>query len=597
MCGIVGYIGSKSASIKLLDLIQNLEYRGYDSAGIAVFLNKKIKITKRAGKIQSLRSQVRVDNSLCGIAHTRWATHGKPNKINAHPHIGANKEWAVVHNGIIENFEKLRKDLEKNENIHFISETDTEVIPQLMESLHNKNKIDDLIDACNLLQGSFAIVCINKHQSDTLFLAKRKSPLYISLNKDEVFVASDPICFSESVTEYYALDDDQFCVATKGKVVFYDKNKNVITKNQIRLGNIKENSSKEKYKHYMIKEICETPCVLKSIIKLYSENNHLQVFNRKFIKKFDKIEIVGCGTAYHAGLVGATFIREYAKIEANVQIASEFRYSKQIINKKTLCLFISQSGETADTLIAERLAKRKGATTVAITNMVHSTLAKNVDIVLPIYAGYEIAVASTKAYSSQLIVLYMLAKHLKQEIENKNIDYIKTLQIFAKKLRVPKKEELKKIVQILVKTDNVFFIGRGVDFITAKEACLKLKETSYINCLAYPAGELKHGYLALIDNKKYLFVIATDKKVIDKTLSNAHEAYARGAKIVLITQINLPEEKIRFIDRVIKLQKCNKELMPIVAIITMQCLSYYTSIKKGINPDQPRNLAKSVTVE
>ena len=428
-------------------------------------------------------------------------------------------------------------------------------------------------------------------------MAKRKSPLYIATNGKEIFVASDPICFAGKASEYFAFDDNEFCQASLDGIIFYDNAHNKIIKQPIAMQEFDQFKGKGEYPHFMLKEINETPEVLSRIVKTYQDNNGFAKLSKQMLKHINKIVVVGCGTAYHAGLMGAKYIEKFARIECRVHIASEFRYSNPIIDKNTLCIFVSQSGETADTLAALELAKQKGALTIGLTNVLYSVLAKNVDIVLPVCAGPEIAVASTKAYTAQITILYMLSRHLQNITSKDNFDYIGQVNKLSNNLNIPLTKWLEDIANELIKSNGVFYIGRDMDYVTAEEASLKLKEISYINSSAYPSGELKHGFLALIEEGTHLFVIATDEDLFDKTLNGAHEAYSRGAKVILVTQLDVDKAKVDFVHKIIRLPQFDQELMPIVSIITFQILSYLTSTTKGINPDQPRNLAKSVTVE
>lgn len=598
MCGIVGYIGKSGAEKELVTLLKNLEYRGYDSAGVAVQLDGDVSITKASGKIANLESVLNVTEATTGIAHTRWATHGKPTETNAHPHTSANGEWVVVHNGIIENFEELKKEIRDNSQIKFVSETDTEVVPQLLQLLDgDSSPMDNFINTCSRLAGSYAVACLNKKIKDTLFLARKKSPLYVAKTDSEVIVASDPICFVGKSREYYMLNEEEFCQVSVNNIEFYNKNKEQIGKNTIELTGIEENFGKQDFDHFMLKEIYEIPSVLNRIVKTYSDNNVFEKINSESLQDVNKIIIIGCGTAYHAGLMGAKYIEKLARIETHTYVASEFRYTDPIIDKNTLCIFVSQSGETADTLAAQSLVQSIGCKTIALTNVLYSSLAKSVDIIFPVCAGPEIAVASTKAYNAQITILYMFAKHLQNLKFNMTTNYISQIDTLAKDLTLPCIEDIKEFAQGVKVVDKAFFIGRDRDYITAEEASLKLKEITYINSSAYPSGELKHGFLALIDEGTYLFVIATEKDLLDKTLNGAHEAYARGAKVVLVTQLDVDNSKFNFVHKTFKLQNFDEDLMPIVSIITLQMISYFVSILKDINPDQPRNLAKSVTVE
>ncbi|MBR6778891.1 MAG: glutamine--fructose-6-phosphate transaminase (isomerizing) [Clostridia bacterium] len=597
MCGIVGYIGNKTIDKELVDGLKLLEYRGYDSAGVAVLKNDKIYTTKAEGNISCLEKILKnEENATVGIAHTRWATHGKPSINNAHPHISSDKEWAVVHNGIIENFGQLKNDLQHN-NFTFSSETDTEVIAHLLQQLNCEDKINTVIKTCKMLEGSFALAIINKNIDGTIYLAKRKSPLYISLNNAETFVASDPICFAGKTQSYYSLNDDEFCEAKIGKLIFYNLNGETISKKPIEMTDFDIKIDKQNYAHFMLKEIQETPSILKRIVQTYKDNNAFDKINNQILKNINKIILVGCGTAYHAGLVGASFIEKFAKIEARCFVASEFRYNDPLIDDKTLAIFVSQSGETADTIMAHELAKQKGAITIALTNVLYSSLAKKVDFIFPICAGPEIAVASTKAYTAQISILNMFAKHLCNVRNNTNFNFIDSLSNLANTLKILDINCLEDISKELINEKTMFFIGRGLDYFTCEEASLKLKEITYINSQAYPAGELKHGFLALVENGTHVFVIATQKALLDKTLNGAHEASARGAKLVIATQFDIPKSQLKDIYKIISLQNFDEDLMPIASIGAFQMLSYLTSTKKGINPDQPRNLAKSVTVE
>ena len=598
MCGVVGYIGNKVVDKELIDLLKNLEYRGYDSAGVAYIKNNKINVVKSAGKIANLEKLIEGDvDAVCGIAHTRWATHGKPNDVNAHPHLSSNNKWVVVHNGIIENYIELKSELIKNNNIKFVSDTDTEVVSQLLQVNNAEDKILTLINSCKKLKGSYALACVNEDEDKTLYLAKNKSPLYVSTCNGEVFVASDPICFVGKSKEYYSMQDNEYCIVSDKSIVFYDNNYKEIDKYTIKLTDFEMNYGKKDYEYYMLKEIEEVPVVLKRIVNTYRDNDVFSKFSKDFIERFNNIVLIGCGTAYHAGLMGNKFIEKYARLKCSTYIASEFRYSNPIIDKNTLCIFISQSGETADTLACVELAKSKGALTIALTNVLYSTIAKNVDIVLPVCAGPEIAVASTKAYSAMITILYMLSRYLENVLYKSNIDYTTQIVNLSQNYPNVNKYNCEDLVDELSLVSQAFFIGRNLDYITAEEGSLKLKEITYINSSAYPSGELKHGFLALIENGTHLFVLATEKELLDKTLNGSNEACSRGAKIILVTQFDLPKEKLAGIYRHIKLPNFDEDIMPIVAISLFQILSYRVSVKKGLNPDQPRNLAKSVTVE
>ena len=596
MCGIAGYIGEKNIEKYLIEILKNLEYRGYDSAGIAVQLNNEIVVTKASGKISNLEKIINETNAMSGIAHTRWATHGKPTEANAHPHLSQNKSWAIVHNGIIENYKRL-KSYAENQGVKFLSDTDTEVIPQLLGLESEEDNMKSFISVCQKLQGSYALVGMNKDEKDTLFLARKKSPLYVAKMENEVIVASDPICFVNKCEKYYMLGEDEYCKVDANKICFYDINYKRVDKNELLLEKISNDVSKHQFQNFMLKEINDIPSVLDRIVHVYSENKIFEKIENQLISDIRKIVIVGCGTAYHAGLIGAGYIEKLSRIESVSYMASEFIYSNPILDKNTLCVFISQSGETADTLSAQELAKSKGCITIAVTNVLYSTLARSVDMVFPVCAGPEIAVASTKAYVAQITIMYMFAKYLANQKLISDENYIDNVFLLAKDYVLPNSVDIESLAKELSVVDKAFFIGRHFDYINSEESSLKLKEITYINSSAFASGELKHGFLALIDDPTFVFVLATEKALLDKTLNNAHEAYARGAKIILVTQLDVETNKLDFVYKLIKLKSFKEEVMSLVSIIPFQMLAYYTSIYKNLNPDQPRNLAKSVTVE
>lgn len=596
MCGIVGYIGEKQTDKILIELLKRLEYRGYDSAGIASLCNNEINVTKSVGKICDLEKLFKPQESTVGIAHTRWATHGKPSYSNAHPFLSDNNEWAIVHNGIIENYANLKNNLQED-GVNFDGETDSEVIAKMLGKTDGESNIKKLINVCAKLNGSYALACINKHQNNTIYLAKNKSPLYVAIKNEQVIASSDVICFSGKIEEYYEMLDGEFCEVNSKNITFFNKNGEKIAKNAIILQKIDYSDNKNGYKHFMIKEIYESKNALKNLAQQYKMQNPLLNFNKKFLNSFDEIVLIGCGTAYHASLMGEKYFNNITRVKSRAYVASEYRYSSPIITEKTLCILISQSGETADTLAVCEMAKKCDATTIAITNVEHSALAKMSDYVLPICAGPEMAVASTKAYTAQLAVLYMFACYIKNVLKNKNINYIYKIENLAEKINHYNQTKIKKLATEIKDQNKAFFIGRNYDYVTSEEASLKLKEISYINSSAHPAGELKHGFLALIESGTYVFALATNKKILDKTLNGASEAAARGAKVILITQQSVPKEKLKNMYKVIKLKKVDENLMPIVSVIYFQELAYYVSLSKNLNPDQPRNLAKSVTVE
>lgn len=591
MCGIVGYIGKNTEKI-LLDKLKMLEYRGYDSAGIAVSSAAKTRIFKAKGEIANLEKKVKpLKNGKRGIAHTRWATHGVPDEINAHPHFSSDGQWFVVHNGIIENYAELKQTL-VSLGFKFYSDTDTEVIAKLFDFYGGANDFTTLQNVLNNIKGSYALA-IMKREGEGLFFAKNKNPLYVAKNGQNVMIASDIICFCGFSEQYYELKDGEYGYADKDSVLF--GNRYGIINKKSRKINFAEYCSNKSVEHYMLKEIYETKEAIKNIAEHYSDDSNLTAVKTINFNKIHKIHIVGCGTAYNAGLIGGEMIERETAKECRAFVASEYRYNPPTIDNGTLTIFVSQSGETADTISACELAKSKGTITLAIVNVEHSALAKLTDFVLPIKAGHEIAVASTKAYSAQLAVFYILSKIVKGVADFSDI--AQALSELYSALDFECEKVSKQISDILKTQKELFMIGRGSDYYTALEAGLKIKETCYINCDAYFAGELKHGFLALIENDFIVVVFATDERLLSKTLCNAEETLARGAKVILFTCFDLEDTVTDKFFKVIKIKKIQSPLQKVVNIVPWQLIAYYTSLNKGINPDKPRNLAKSVTVE
>ena len=587
MCGIVGYIGKKQNSKKIIEKLKKLEYRGYDSAGIAVMEKGNVDCFKEVGCIDNLEKLV-PDNleTTCAIAHTRWATHGKATTVNAHPHSSKNGLWTLVHNGIIENYLELKQTL-KNE---IESDTDTAVVAELLEE-KNVNSIEEFIDVFGLLDGSYSIVAINKNKPDELFLAKNKSPLYVAETDGGFLVASDPICFVGVAKDYYEFIDNDFAHIDKNGITFF-AGKEKIQKSKTMLDDSFENFSDGGFEHFMLKEIYEEPEALERQVKFYKEHRVFDKFSKNFMSKFKEVVFVGCGTAYHAALFGENYFRKQLNIKASAEVASEFIYSKPIFaSEDMLFVLVSQSGETADTLMASKIAKEGGATTIALTNVLYSSLAKKADYVLPVCAGPEIAVASTKAYVCQLSALYMFSSYLKN-FEGAKIDYFKDILDAAKKALSFDMKKIEAIAMEIKDETTPIFIGKDLDYITAMESSLKLKEVSYINATNYSSGELKHGFLALVEEGTPLFVFCTQSEICSKSINAANEAMSRGARKFLITNIKQDDDRdVIFVD------ESNELTASILAIIPMQYLAYKVSTLKGINPDKPRNLAKSVTVE
>lgn len=613
MCGIIGYIGKKKATPILINGLLRLEYRGYDSAGIATVESDKIAIMKDKGRVKNLENLKGINdlNGTIGIAHTRWATHGKPSKENAHPHYDNNKTFAVVHNGIIENYHDLKEFLIKK-GYTFYSQTDTEVIPNLIHYYYTKDDNHDNLQvlravhkACMDLQGSFGLQIISTFMPDNLIVVRKDSPLVIGKGNGENYVSSDIPAILSFTKDFYLLNDYEFAVLSRDKIDFYDINLNKIEKGVKTIDWDASSADKNGYEDYMLKEIYEQPNAVRETIGSRLPDNEPcnfddLKFTKEFLSKINKIYIVACGTAMHAGLSGKIAIEKLCKIPVTVDIASEFRYRNPIIDENTLCIYISQSGETADTIAALKLAKSKGATTLAVSNVIGSSITREADYCIYTHAGPEIAVASTKAYTSQVVLLDILAIYFAEILESASIFELKELK--KEMLSLPAKIEnalksanrIKEFAKNIYQEKDVFFLGRGIDYNTALEGSLKLKEISYIHSEAYAAGELKHGPIALIENSITVISIITDKALVEKTISNIQEVITRGAKTLVITNQELPSNNI---DTIITVPDTNVLFSPILAIVPLQLLSYYISKEKGLDVDKPRNLAKSVTVE
>ena len=613
MCGIIRYIGSKKATPILINGLLRLEYRGYDSAGIATIEKNGLLVMKDKGRVKNLYNLKGIDDlqGTIGIAHTRWATHGKPSKENAHPHLDNSKSFAVVHNGIIENYSDLKDFLEK-EGYTFYSQTDTEVIPNLIHYYYSKDKNDDELkllravqSACKDLKGSYAIQVISKFMPNNMIVVRKDSPLVIGKGDGECYISSDIPAILSFTRDFYLLNDNEFALLSKDKVDFYDIDLNKINKNVKNIEWSASSADKNGFDDYMLKEIHEQPTAIRETIgSRLPENEPCNFDDLKFTKKFltsiNKIYIVACGTAMHAGLSGKIAIEKLCKIPVTVDIASEFRYRDPIIDKNTLCIFISQSGETADTIAALKLSKSKGATTLAVSNVIGSSITREADYSIYTHAGPEIAVASTKAYTSQIVLLLLLAIYFAEILESASVfelnDLKKEILELPNKMEIALKssKRIQEFAKKIYQEKDIFFLGRGVDYNTAKEASLKLKEISYIHSEAYAAGELKHGPIALIENGITVISIITEPKLVEKTISNIQEVITRGAKTLVITNQDLPTNNF---DTIITVPNVNVLLSPILSIIPLQLLSYFISKEKGLDVDKPRNLAKSVTVE
>lgn len=612
MCGIVGYIGTQKASPILINGLIRLEYRGYDSAGISTIEKNGLSIMKDQGRVKNLYNLEGIDDleGTIGIAHTRWATHGKPSKENSHPHMDNSKTFSVVHNGIIENYNELREFLGKN-GYTFYSETDTEVIPNLVHYYYNKETNKDKLaflkavkSACSELKGSFAVEIVCKDFPDNMIVVRKDSPLVIGKGEGENYISSDIPAILSFTRNFYLLNDLEYAILSRDDAEFYDKNLNKIEKE---IKSIEWNASsaeKDGFEDFMLKEIYEQPTAIRETIGARLNGNSKCEFEelnftKEYLNTINRIYIVACGTAMHAGLVGKNVLEKLCRIQTEVDIASEFRYRDPLIDEKTLCIFISQSGETADTIAALKLSKEKGAKTIAATNVIGSSITREADYSIYTHAGPEIAVASTKAYTSQVILLTILGIYFAETLGINNSE-INTLKKDI--LELPKKiedtlkisENVKEFSKKVYQEKDIFFLGRGIDETVAKEGALKLKEISYIHAESYAAGELKHGPIALIESGVTVIGVMTDKNLVEKTVSNIQEVITRGAKTLIVTNQNIND---KMFDEVIHIPCTNTILSPILSIIPLQLFSYYISKEKGLDVDKPRNLAKSVTVE
>lgn len=607
MCGIVGYIGNQKAVPVLVDGLKKLEYRGYDSAGIAVLEDQHIKVCKSVGKLAALEEVLGGDFSATtiGIGHTRWATHGRPSDVNAHPHGDCAGDFVVVHNGIIENYLEIKEWL--LEHGHCIcSETDTEVLPHLIEHLYEGNLENAVRKVLDHVRGAFAMVVLSRKEPGKLVVARKDSPMVIGLGEGEYFVASDIPAILNYTRKAYILDDGEMAILTRESVVVTDFQGNILPKEVFEVKWDAEAAEKGGYEHFMLKEIHEQPRALRDTILGRLENNRVVLnevgISAEEISKFQKVFIVACGTAYHAGLIGKGLIERWVRIPVEVDIASEFRYRSPLVDAKTLVVVVSQSGETADTLAALREAKKLGARVVAVTNVVGSSVSREAHDVIYTLAGPEIAVASTKAYTTQLMGMTLLGIYLAQAKGTLPADKIVKLITAIRKVPAQVQKilehsgEIEAMAREFSGVEDTFFLGRSLDWAVAMEGALKLKEISYIHAEAYAAGELKHGTLALITEQTPVIALATQREVLDKTVSNIKEVKARDAKVIGIA---FEGEKYldQVVDEIFYLPETVGELAPILTVIPLQLLAYYVAAARGCDVDKPRNLAKSVTVE
>ena len=606
MCGIVGYVGKRNAQDVLLDGLEKLEYRGYDSAGVALALEGGIRVVKSKGRLAELRKRLAVEalaRSGCGIGHTRWATHGEPSDVNSHPH--STPRVSIVHNGIIENYGVLKERL-MAKGYTFESETDTEVLVKLIDSCYEGEPLKALRAALAMVRGSYALAVLFRDFPDTLFAVKRESPLIVGWGEEENFIASDIPALLKYTRRYSVLEEGDMAVVNADGIRFYNEFAEPVEREVLTANWDQEAAEKGGYPHFMLKEINEQPAAITATVSPRVENGlpdlRVPELTDERLRRIGTVHLVGCGTAMHAGMVGKAAIEALARVPAQVEIASEFRYRNPILRPEDLVIIISQSGETSDTLAALKLAKSRGVPVLAIVNVVGSSIARAADYVMYTYAGPEIAVASTKAYMVQMCVLYLFALRLAYargmqtdaEIRRLTAELLRAGEVI--KPRLADCEQIKYLASRFVNTQSCFFIGRGFDYSLSLEGSLKLKEISYVHSDAYAAGELKHGTISLVTDGVPVIALATQKQVYEKTISNAKETKSRGAKVLLFTTRDavVPDGVA---DYVVRLYDYDDLLMPLQLIVPLQLFAYYMAVLRGCDVDKPRNLAKSVTVE
>jgi len=603
MCGIIGYVGKENAVPIILEGLHKLEYRGYDSAGIAVLNEDGFTVVKQKGRLSALEARIK-DHPIrgyMGIGHTRWATHGEPSDINSHPHLGSQKRIAIVHNGIIENYRELKEYLEQK-GVAFVSETDSEVIAQLAEHYYTGSILDTVIKVVSVLEGSYALGIMSIDHPGTLIAVKKDNPLIIGVGEEENFIASDVPALLAHTNKVYYLNDKEIAVLTRDKVQFYNIDREPLQKSPETITWSLDSAEKGGYEHFMLKEIMEQPRVLRDTIQsALGSGDNRRIIDSFDVAAFNKIVITACGSAYNAGMVAKYVFERLCRLPVEVELASEFRYKDPIIDSRSLVILISQSGETADTIAAMREARRRGACTLSIVNVVGSTVARETDYTLYTLAGPEIAVATTKAFSAQLALLYILAVRFAGKLGR--ISRQQEEQLLAEIAVLPEKaaevleniEAIQKYASTCVGYKSIFFIGRNIDYAIALEGSLKLKEISYIHSEAYAGGELKHGTIALIEEGTLVVAISCCEPLYDKIYSNVEQVISRGAKVLFLGNCikAAPSEKLA----IIPLPKTNPLFSPSLSVLMLQLFSYYVAANKGLDIDKPRNLAKSVTVE
>ncbi|MDD3706322.1 MAG: glutamine--fructose-6-phosphate transaminase (isomerizing) [Clostridiaceae bacterium] len=609
MCGIVGYIGYKNAVPILMEGLQKLEYRGYDSAGVAVYTKESIEVRKYKGRLSVLEEHLKKEtlDGCLGIGHTRWATHGEPSDVNSHPHTNCSGDIVVVHNGIIENYMSIKSMLKEHGYV-FISETDTEVLAHYLDFLYEGDLVEAVKRVLEKIRGSYAFAVISRKEPDKIVCVRKENPLIVGIGNGENFIASDIPAILNHTRKIYLLNENELAVIEKDSISFFDENGRKVSKEIFEVNWDVAAAEKEGFEHFMIKEIHEQPKAVKDTMtsRVLPDSADIKLDDIKLTKeelqKFDKIYMVACGTAYHACMVGKYVVERLARIPVEVDIASEFRYRNPIVNEKTLTIIVSQSGETLDTLAALKEAKKKGSRILSIVNVVGSSIARESHDVLYTWAGPEIAVASTKAYTTQLIAIYIIALYMSKLKGTLKDEEITTIKDEMRKLPQLVEETLKHksiIQKFATKNSNakdIFYMGRGIDYAVALEGSLKLKEISYIHSEAYAAGELKHGTIALIEKGTIVMAVLTQDELYEKMVSNVKEVKARGAFVFAIAKEGNTEVET-VADYTLYIPKVPDILAPVVAVMPLQLLAYYMAVEKGCDVDKPRNLAKSVTVE
>ena len=606
MCGIVGYVGEGHAKERIIDGLKRLEYRGYDSAGIALPINGRIEIRKHVGEIKNLEKIIgdpAYDSSV-GIGHTRWATHGAPSDLNAHPHANGDNSIAIVHNGIIENYQEIKEWLIRDYGVKFKSETDSEVIAHLIGIYYDGDLLQAVNRAVEQMRGAYAVAAIAAAEPDKIVAVRKDAPLVAGIGKGFNFIASDIPALLKYVREVYLIENNETVVLTKDDIKIYNEDGKVVKRDVFHVTWDADAAEKEGYEHFMLKEIHEQPKgIQETLVRRLNEDGTINLDGISMTKEdIDKVYIVACGTAYHAGLVGKLVIEKMARVPVEVDIASEFRYRDPFVDEKTLFIAISQSGETLDTLAALREAKRKGARILSVVNVVGSSVARESDDVFYTWAGPEIAVASTKAYTTQLICMYLIGLYMGSTKGTIEKDYytqvLEELKLLPEKVEklFGEEDQIAALARKYHRKDQVFYVGRGLDSGVSYEGSLKLKEISYINSFAIAAGELKHGTIALMEEETLVFALATQDFLYEKMVSNVEEIKARGARVVAIAKEGRTEIE-QVADEVIYIPPCMDEVSPVLAVIPLQIFAYYVAKERGCNIDKPKNLAKSVTVE